>query len=574
MARMIPSFMDDRTPPGERDVFNCLAKAPDDWLVFHSLDLAPWNNNLRTEIDFVILIPCTGILCVEVKSHENIFFDGHHWNPPTIVRSPFKQAMDGAFALYRRLSNMKPHLKNIPVVHCCIFPRSNFELNSILSINEWELIDRRAFMSLNDQDIFHLELMKRMKLEIENNHNISQLESPVKIDEVEELVAFFVPVQKRSPTMRDEIRQREEDLETLLHEQQKPVLTLADQNERVIISGGAGTGKTLLAIEVAKRIAASGKRVGLLCFNQLVGDWMEKQVCNSTPLLPNLVVGRALRIMIGMSGITIPQQPSYFFWENELPNLLEERFTDPDFKFGSQFDCLIIDEAQDILARPKIWQCLMQFLVGGETQGRFILFGDFDYQSLSNRKIMQSMRIALEKNAHPVKYKLTENCRNYRIIGEIALKISGITEKVYTGYMRSGGALMNYDIAFYNTEQNQQVLVADWIREFKRRGYAASEITLLSFRSDLDSLALCLKRTGIRLREAPFDTDSIRYATVHSYKGLENKIIILTDVSLDMDFCRDIFYTGMTRATEILRVSCDLKSQSTIANWLIGENLI
>jgi Nuclease-related domain len=77
MARLIPSFMDDATPGGERDVYNLLAAGPDDWAALHSLDLAPWNRGLRTEIDFVIIIPDAGILCIEVKSHENIYFDGN-----------------------------------------------------------------------------------------------------------------------------------------------------------------------------------------------------------------------------------------------------------------------------------------------------------------------------------------------------------------------------------------------------------------------------------------------------------------------------------------------------------------
>ena len=64
MARMIPSFMDDRTPIGERDVFNLLAAGPADWVALHALDLAPWNKGLRTEVDFIVIVPDAGILCI------------------------------------------------------------------------------------------------------------------------------------------------------------------------------------------------------------------------------------------------------------------------------------------------------------------------------------------------------------------------------------------------------------------------------------------------------------------------------------------------------------------------------
>lgn len=88
MARLIPSFMDDKTPSGERDVFTMLLSGPDDWVAIHSLDLAPWNRRLRTEIDFLVIIPDTGLLCIEVKSHDAISFENDRWYPPDLKRPP------------------------------------------------------------------------------------------------------------------------------------------------------------------------------------------------------------------------------------------------------------------------------------------------------------------------------------------------------------------------------------------------------------------------------------------------------------------------------------------------------
>src|SRR4030095_8634520 len=101
MARLTPSFMDERTPAGERDVFNMLAAGPDDWVALHSLDLAPWNRGLRTEIAFVLILRDIGMWCIEVKSQDLIAFDNDRWYPPEIKRSPFKQAADGRHTFYR-----------------------------------------------------------------------------------------------------------------------------------------------------------------------------------------------------------------------------------------------------------------------------------------------------------------------------------------------------------------------------------------------------------------------------------------------------------------------------------------
>jgi ATP-dependent exoDNAse (exonuclease V) alpha subunit len=52
---------------------------------------------------------------------------------------------------------------------------------------------------------------------------------------------------------------------------------------------------------------------------------------------------------------------------------------------------------------------------------------------------------------------------------------------------------------------------------------------------------------------------------------MENKVIILTDVRIDdADFHRNLFYTGMTRATETARVLCSRSSQDILLSWLTG----
>lgn len=569
MARLIPSFMDDHTPPGERDVFNLIAAGPDDWVALHSLDLAPWNRSLRTEIDFVIIVPETGILCIEVKSHENLAYDGNRWYPDSITRSPFKQAADARYNFYRRLNDLVPWFADVPVVHCCIFPRASFDLTPNLSVQPWELIDMRAFRAFGTGSDFCANLKERMERSIAADERLTSLKNRLTADRIENIVKCCVPVQRRRPEVRQEITKREEEVEKVLREQQKPVLQLVGLNRRIVVSGGAGTGKTLIAMEVARRAAEKGRRVALLCFNQLVGDWMRHRMDQITPALPNLVVGRAIRVMAETTEVEIPDKPSPEFWANELPLRLEERLTDPDFKATATFDYLVLDEAQDILARPRLWQCLAQFLSGGVDRGALALFGDFDHQVLAGREPMRNALAALDATDRPVRWNLSENCRNYRIVGETAVLLSGTGGRVYSGYLRAGGGMHNYDIFFFEHEQAQLDKLGQWLREFKAMGYKPSEITLLSFRADHLCAATRLKYSGHRLQSAWQTGELTSYASIHAFKGMENKVVILTDVCLsDTDFHRDLFYTGMTRATESVRVLCDRGSQETLFAWI------
>jgi hypothetical protein len=574
MARLIPSFMDDRTPPGERDVFNMLAAGPHDWVAIHSLDLAPWNHGLRTEVDFVVLVPDTGLLCVEVKSSESISFENDRWHPSDIRRSPFKQASDGRHTFYRRLRELAPQFRNVPVVHCCVFPKARFDLPPNLSVHPWELVDGRTFQRFATGDDFCADLRSRMRQSIQADGNLQPLLERLSAAQIETIVGACLPVQKRRLGAREEIRSREQEIDRLLRDQQKPVLQLAALNDRVVVSGAAGTGKTLIAMEVARRAAESGRRTLLVCFNQLVGDWMRDHNKRGSQALPNLLVGRAIRIMAELAGVTVPKDPRPQYWETDLPDQLEERLTDPDFRSDALFDYLVVDEAQDLLARPRLWECLTRFLYGGVASGAFCLFGDFDNQVLGERVAMDQAIGAIRSAARPTTYRLSENCRNYRIVGESAVRLSGFSTDVYSAYMRAGGGLQNYDISFYADDREQQEQLARWLKEFKSQGYRPAEITTLSFRTSDDCAAARLAATGHKLRPAwQHVRDSTAYASVHAFKGLENKVIILTDVVLgEPHFHRHLFYTGMTRATESVRVLCHRDSQPILTGWLTEKS--
>lgn len=570
MARLIPAFMDEHTPPGERDVFFLLSAGPEDWVAIHSLDLAPWNRSRRTELDFLVIVPNTGILCVEVKSHEAISFDGVSWQPATIKRSPFKQAGDAAHTFHRRLSELAPRFRQVPVVHCCIFPRARFDLSSNLSVPAWELMDVRAFRGHHDGLEFCADLRARMQAAIEADPSLQPLGARLDPGQVESIVNSCLPIQKRHEGRRERIDQREREVEVLLRDQQKPVLQLAASNSRVVVSGPAGTGKTLIAMEVARRAALLGKRTALLCFNQLVGEWLVRQLASELADHPNLVVGRAVKVLADVSGVSIPRDPSPAFWDGELLDQIQEFITHPEFGSMAAFDYLIVDEAQDLLARPSLWECLQAFLSGGIEHGSYCLFGDFDHQVLRDRRTMGESLATVHAIGRPATYRLTENCRNFRIVGESAVRLSGLAQPVYEGYRRSGGTIQDYDIQFYANEDEQRDRLAQWLREIKSHGYRPQEITVLSFRSAEQSVAARLEREGFKLAPAWRETTAaIPYASVHAFKGMENKVVILTDVLLsDPEFQRDLFYIGMTRARDSVRVLCHHASQTTLIKWI------
>lgn len=73
MARMIPTSCSTKSP-GEPDVFEALRNDPEtaSWTLLHSLDLAQHVSQVAGEIDFVVLVPCLGVLCLEVKGSSSV----------------------------------------------------------------------------------------------------------------------------------------------------------------------------------------------------------------------------------------------------------------------------------------------------------------------------------------------------------------------------------------------------------------------------------------------------------------------------------------------------------------------
>lgn len=571
--RMIPAYIDDLSPPGEKTVFSRLQSVSKDWVVIHSLDLAPYNDNKRTEIDFVIVVPDRGVLCVEVKSHRDIFFNGERWHPDSIKRSPFSQAMDARYAFRRRLVDRFGNnsvLGSLPVLHLCMFPNSIFVLPSNMAIHNYEVMDMNDFSRCKTAQSFCQEISRRLDLSIHADPHIAPLQQPISSDDLDALLNFCLPIQRRKPDSQAEIRYRHDDLCRLLREQQKPVLNLVANNNRVLVEGGAGTGKSIIGKEVAKRMFDAGMRVGFFCYNRLVGQLARRELegVSAQGIVAGPIVGRLMEL----TGITAPNGADQNWWDNILPLMIEERLLgfDAETLSACSFDYLVIDEAQDIIARSKLWDCLDLLLDGGFDNGRCLVLGDFVNQVLGVPELVEAALVRFRQNA--VRWPLLENCRNYQSIGHAALLLSAADPLTYSGYMREGGGIQMFDIKPYQTKADQATLIIECIHNAKNSGFRDSDITLLTFCTVEKSVVRDLVNSGVRLSKAgDFVSEDICYASVNAFKGMENKVIIITDVSFnpaDAEYERTRFYTGMTRATEKLFIFCTQATTQKLIRWI------
>ncbi len=144
-----PTISETTQSDGEHAIFEALAAAgrqcrgpagaatgPDTagWTVLHSFDVAHHRRQLAGEIDFLCVVPGTGVLVVQVKGshvlarHEGDWYYGRSAEPDH--RGPFRQAADAMHSLRQRLAKQDPELGGIPFWSAACFPFIDFTESS------------------------------------------------------------------------------------------------------------------------------------------------------------------------------------------------------------------------------------------------------------------------------------------------------------------------------------------------------------------------------------------------------------------------------------------------------------
>lgn len=577
MAQMIPEFYDDDTPLGEKLFFDWIAnQCPPDWVAFHGLDLQAWNRSRKTEIDFLLVIPATGILCIEIKSHKKVEVRRGTWylNQKPQKKAPLKQAEDAQKTFYRRKKDKLPDLTRIPSTRLVVFPRALVRSPDSIEYNQWEVWNQDDCLNSVANISFSKKLVHSLESAIKHEYVLRPLERPVSQKEINKLEQFLRPAFKSAPASIAEGRERQHRMENYLRAQQKPAMSLFESNKRLIVDGPAGTGKSLIALEVARREKDAGRRVGILCFNAPMAWKLKSETQRDQPLL----IGGGIHARIAeLLEITIPNFPDGDYWNGEFLDLAETKLMDDEIKADCQFDVLILDEAQDLLCRPRLLDIVESLLLGGFSDGSWLMAGDFQYQIFSSDEMRENVsnRVSQLRDIPRVSYyALDENCRNYRMVGDPALKLSSMEDRnVYSGFMRGDGSHKFFNPKSYVKEKQQVELLKNEIKRNINNGTDANDIVVLSFRRPDASAAHAIVGGDIAVRRIGQPGNGVQYGSIHEFKGLESKVVILIDVcEPTSQFERDLFYVGMTRAIYSVSVLVSNDHQAWFMNAIRGTS--
>ena len=438
MARMIPPAFAAKTPEGERELFNKLRSDPDTagWVVLHSLDLKKHQSKIEGELDMVVLVPSLGVLCIEVKGCTVSRQDGN-WIYPygTSVEGPFKQAAKAMHSLRAYLVNRDCSLSRLLFFSAVVFTRVPFDEQSP-EWHPWQYLNSRLFIrhpiSGSVSNILQ-HAHEHMASRVGRYSWYNDTDSRPSDGQVRKMVALLRDNFEYTVSPRGDL-ERVENMICRFTEEQFDGLDLLAENDRVVFKGPAGTGKTFLAMEAAKRAIADGKSVLFLCYNSLLGDWLKAQTSGYSKNTTVFQCRTFHSLLLEIAGEKPAMLANSEYWRKELPVRASDRLLD-DSRVWPSYDMLVIDEAQDLLEDDYL-DVFELLLNGGLAGGRWAFFGDFERQAIyvseGGSGAQQALNDLSDRAPSHVKSSLRINCRNAEPIAETLAITSGLAP----GYKR------------------------------------------------------------------------------------------------------------------------------------------
>jgi len=574
---MIPAVIDPETKsPGERQLFAMLKDDLDssDWQVLHSLDIANHTQRAAGEIDYVIVVPGLGVLCVEVKAHRNVRRSKagmwHLGSESPSPRGPFKQASEAMHSLREAVVRRHPTLGSVPFCSAVFFTNTNFDYVSPQEWHRWQVAD---YARLKARPISNTvkSILNSARSHIASKRSGAWFDPTATEPSTEQVNQILLTLRPQFEYFESpKARRLEQEQELFLYTSQQYIaLDGMDSpaNPRIVFEGAAGTGKTLLAIEQARRAVVAGNKVLFCCYNKLLADWLSDAL---SPLGDKVRSGTLHSFMTAISGADIPQNAESTWWEETLPSLAADALLGSEDKIGA-YDLLILDEAQDLLSNRYL-DIFDLMLDGGLCTGRWRFFGDFKHQALYGNSAGLPLDLIAQRAESVATFNLTNNCRNPPRVAAYGEYLGG-TRGYYSDVLRPDTGIEPKTI-YYRDKSEQSRLFVDLLDELYESGYRGQDLAVLSYRSE-GSVSQTISSEPWRSRLTPAaarrSEGKFKYSTIHAFKGLEASVIIVTDVDTVGDArSKDLFYVAVTRATEKLYVLAQESVKQDVLDALVN----
>lgn len=528
MAIMIPDKPMDISKESLEDVmFEALERLPDDYYVFHSFKLLNCDDGFyhESETDFIIFNAKKGLICIEAKAGKRIQRreDGN-WYYGSGIRmahkGPYNQAASNMWKLTRYASSLglDDVMNKCKVLSAVWFP--SIEKANLFKVNLPSEADKRITLTaeaLDDPQTYIDEIF-----DIEFTAGTKTILSPENADLL--VQKLLCPHFNLIPSITFKNDQKKRIFNRLLNEQTKLLDYLVDQPNGVI-NGAAGTGKTMIGLEMARRRGCEGERVLFLCYNKYLLDFLKENYADLENVDFYTIDGLACKMCQ-------TDKPDY----KQFCEVLEDCYYNSTFGYRH----IIIDEGQDFgqtdIAENNVIELLEMNVLENEVfPGTFYVFYD-------KLQLVQGREIPKYIQESDCKLTLYKNCRNTLNIAKTSLRPMGETSRKVA--VKDGTCDGDLPLMSFCSEEDIKDIIDSLINTFKENG--DEEIVILTYKTEQQSVLAQYLENG----HYKFKKKNLLFSTCRKFKGLEADAVILVDVddTLFNEVDSRRFYVGSSRA--------------------------
>jgi hypothetical protein len=650
MADIVPDVLPRSATAGERRVHALLRRLPDDCVVYYEpmvRDRCP---------DFVVIAPDLGLLVIEVKgwrAHDIVAADTHsvqvrYQGRMVRHRHPLRQAREYMFALMDRcrihpaitpLLSPDGFFENrflFPFGHCAVLTNiSDAQLNrhpggdlsvlfpahSVLSrdvLLAWEacpgatdLIDalrpcfaqRWPFSKLNERQVDALRAIihPEIVLELPLDYTVPSGGADAAPSDATLRVAEVAGDSLTGPQRTYDSHARQvptAELRTLDLCQENHARAIGDGHR--ILSGVAGSGKTLILIARARLVSARNPaaRFLVLCYNMVLASFLRAKLLDCA----NICVSH--------------------FDEWAAANHVRRRWSEEDESLGERllesltsgvapdarrFEGVLVDEAQDL--EPSWFRCALAALRDPE-HGDLLIVGDGNQRVYRRGRVSwKSLGISAAGRTISERFRLDVNYRNSREIALLARQFASASQPSVMGdedtmparplLPESCGRAAGFrPLLFRETDRAgecrrvvalvRDLLAGHWNGQSLRRPLRPEQIGILYrclrredqalFAEFLVDLAQAAPVCWLNAKDDPeartrVCDSAVKVQTIHAAKGLQYRAVILLWAG-DLPYLpsaswhdkaaeRRLFYVALTRAEDFLALTAPLTSHAS-----------
>lgn len=541
MAIMYPDKPKQFDPNSQEDIlFNAFMRLPDSYYVFHSFSIVNVVDGVvyESETDFVIFNPSKGLLCVEAKAGQVKYEEGiwkYGSGIPMSHDGPFNQAAGNKWKIINYIRNLGYGylLDKCKIMHAVCFPSiSSQHFRGVSLPSE---ADMQLMLTKDSLDNIEEAIERIFAINLPN-----QRETLLGNKEAEIFISRILAPEFNLVSMSEmKLDHRRQVFKTLLKEQVALLNYLEEQNTAVI-NGMAGTGKTVMAVEKARRHANLGEKVLFLCYNVFLKEHLQKEYPHE-----NIDYYTIDGLSCKLCDIRIPDY-------GRLRDILEEMYLEGSFPYKH----IIIDEGQDFgragLNEVEIVSLLKANAIDDENRnGSFYMFYD-------KNQMIQSEQIPDYISEADCKLTLYRNCRNTENIAMTSLRLLGSDKKpkLFDGAVIGDSPEMYLSDNVVKTVATlNDIINSCWANEYK-------DIQILTCKTESSSVISAECSTGVYL----YKGKKIPFTTCRKYKGLEADAIIMVDMDKEMFETEgdQIMYVGSSRARYKLALIAQMNDEDCI----------